>query len=408
MFTDTGWRSYISPTTAGIIGLALTIIVIRFPDAAFEASVAGLQLWFDIVLPALLPFFVLSEILLGLGVIHAVGVMLEPLMRPLFRIPGVGAFTLAMGLASGYPLGAKLTGRLRREGLCTREEAERLVSFANTADPLFMVGAVAFGMFGSAALGITIAAAHYLAAFTVGFLLRYHAGGAMGPERPVPSRAILRRAITEMAMARRRDGRPIGSLFSDAVRDSMGSMIFIGGCIMIFSVFIRIMTVSGIAEIVTSALSFIVSPLRIDPAVLPAIVNGLMEITLGAQMASQAPGELLDRLVAASFVIGWSGFSVHAQVAAMLHGTDVRMAPYILARLVHGVLAALLTWVLYPLLGDTALQSTSAAALMYSVPYWQRLAVLGGSMGIALGALVILSGLIVAVRRVRITVFRVP
>ena len=45
---------------------------------------------------------------------------------------------------------------------------------------------------------------------------------------------------------------------------------------------------------------------------------------------------------------------------------------------------------------------------MYSVPYWQRLAVLGGSMGIALGALVILSGLIVAVRRVRITVFRVP
>jgi nucleoside recognition membrane protein YjiH len=48
-----------------------------------------------------------------------------------------------MGLASGYPIGAKITGNLRREKLCTQVEGERLIAFCNTADPLFVIGAVA-------------------------------------------------------------------------------------------------------------------------------------------------------------------------------------------------------------------------------------------------------------------------
>ena len=39
-----------------------------------------------------------------MGVVHFLGVLLEPLMRPLFNVPGVGAFALSMGLAAGYPM----------------------------------------------------------------------------------------------------------------------------------------------------------------------------------------------------------------------------------------------------------------------------------------------------------------
>src|SRR5690606_20476877 len=169
-----------------------------YPEAAFEASLDGLKLWFEIVLPALLPFFTMAEILMGLGVIHAVGVLLEPLMRPVFRVPGVGGFAVAMGLASGYPLGAKITGTLRRQNLCNREEAERLLSFANTADPLFMIGAVAVGMFGLPQVGVTIVAAHYLSVVVVGFLMRYHAGGSVSPAVGRERGSILARALRAM------------------------------------------------------------------------------------------------------------------------------------------------------------------------------------------------------------------
>ncbi|NLZ28538.1 MAG: sporulation integral membrane protein YlbJ, partial [Firmicutes bacterium] len=131
-----------------LLVVGLTVSVILFPEDAFNASVTGLEIWWKIVFPALLPFFVISHILIGLGVVHMLGVILEPIMRPLFNVPGAGSFVLAMGLASGFPIGALLTTKLREQNLCTRIEAERLLSFTNTADPLFMFGAVAVGMIG--------------------------------------------------------------------------------------------------------------------------------------------------------------------------------------------------------------------------------------------------------------------
>ena len=63
--------------------------------------------------------------MLGMGVVHFIGVLLEPLMRPLFNVPGVGAFALSMGLAAGYPMDAVITGKFRRSRMCTRVEGER-------------------------------------------------------------------------------------------------------------------------------------------------------------------------------------------------------------------------------------------------------------------------------------------
>ena len=194
----------------------------------------------------------MSEILMGLGVVHFIGVLLEPLMRPLFQLPGTGAFAVAMGLASGYPIGAKITGQLHREGLCTGTEGERLIALANTADPLFMVGAVAVGMFGLEELGWTIACAHYLSVLLVGIAMGLIYGRRDAVARsgaPQQKKNMLARALKELELARLRDDRPIGQLFGDAVKDSFTSMLFIGGCIMIFSVLGRIMDVAGITAI---------------------------------------------------------------------------------------------------------------------------------------------------------------
>src|SRR5699024_9551147 len=90
----------------------LAIALIKFPDQAFEASIRGLNMWWEIVFPSLLPFFITAELLLSFGVVKFLGVMFEPIMRPLFNVPGVGSFAWLMGMASGYPTGAKISVRL--------------------------------------------------------------------------------------------------------------------------------------------------------------------------------------------------------------------------------------------------------------------------------------------------------
>lgn len=328
------------------IGLLLTSVVVLYPEDAFRSSVNGLRLWFDIVLPALLPFFVMAEIMMGLGVIHFIGVLLEPLMRPLFRIPGAGAFAAALGLAAGYPLGAKLAGNLARARLCTDVEGERLVSLANTADPLFMVGAVAVGMFGLPGIGSTLAVSHYLAVLCVGLLMRFHAAKAPATIEPPLTEPIFTRALRALYDARRSDGRPIGLLFGDAVRESLNALLFIGGTIIMFSVLIRMLTVAGIVGAVASLLQAPLGALGVDPTLTDALLIGFVEITNGARAASAANASLLWKVTVASGTIAWSGLSVHTQVAAMLHGTNVRITPYIIARSIHAVLAAAFAWLL--------------------------------------------------------------
>lgn len=63
-------------------------------------------------------------------------------MRPLFNVPGEGAFPFIMGIISGYPIGAKIVSDFKDNNICTPIECERLLAFTNNSGPLFIVGTV--------------------------------------------------------------------------------------------------------------------------------------------------------------------------------------------------------------------------------------------------------------------------
>ncbi|HWR43224.1 sporulation integral membrane protein YlbJ [Sporomusa sp.] len=323
----------------------ITVAMVTYPKEAFDSAIMGLNLWWNVVFPALLPFFILSEILMGIGVVHFIGILLEPLMRPIFNVPGVGAFAMSMGLASGYPMDAVITCKFRKNQLCTAVEAERLLSFTNTADPLFMFGAVAVGMFGMPELGATIALAHYLSSLLVGIAFRFHGRNrdSYTQDAPATNGNIIIRAFRALYNARQEDKRSTGQLLGDAVKSSMNTIMLIGGFIIVFSVFIRIMTVVGITDILTSLFASLLSLIGYSTNLAPSLVSGLLELDLGTLAASQAEAPLTQKVAVASAIIAWSGLSVHGQVASIVIESGIRMTPYMVGRLLHAVLAAIIT-----------------------------------------------------------------
>lgn len=383
------------------VAVAFTVFIVLNPEPAFQAAVRGLRVWWDIVFPALLPFFVGSEILMGLGVVHFMGVLLEPLMRPLFNVPGAGSFVMAMGLASGYPIGAMLTARLREKGLCSPTEGERLMCFTNTADPLFVTGAVAVGMFGRADIALTILAAHYLSSLSVGLVMRfYRPSGEVTPPIAVSEKASLGgRAWQALHEARERDGRPFGKLLGDAIRGSVNTLLLIGGFIILFAVLIEVLRAVGVVQVVASVIGAAVRLVGVDPAVAEALTSGIFEITLGTEAASRAAAGILPRVIAASAIIAWSGLSVHAQVASLIHGTGMSIAPYTMARVLHACLAGLYAFLLWgPMLGREAavpvfLQLSPAQG---GIAVWRtRLAICAATTGFLLATLAVLFGFVV-------------
>lgn len=140
------------------------------PRETVTAASAGIKLWYLVVIPALLPFFIIAELLVSLRFVNFLGILLEPIMRPVFRLPGCSSLVVVMGFTSGFPVGAILTKKLYDDHMLTANEAERLVSFTNNSSPLFILGAVGVGMFANPVAGYLLAAAHYLSNLCLGFL----------------------------------------------------------------------------------------------------------------------------------------------------------------------------------------------------------------------------------------------
>lgn len=400
-------NAYVVAALASIV----TVAIIAMPEVSFAASLEGLRVWWEVVFPALLPFFILSDALMALGVVHYIGALLEPLMRPLFGVPGVGAFAFAMGLASGYPIGARITARLRREGMCSQIEAERLVSFTNTADPLFMVGAVAVGMFRMPSLGGILASAHYISAVILGMALKWYGrpdGNNRRGERYRSEEPLLSRAAHELYTARRQDGRSVGQVFGDSVRDSVNTLLLIGGCIMVFSVIVQVLGVIQVTELLSVPLRWILVPLGMSKQLLPSIISGVFEITIGTEVASRAAAPLVQKAVVSSAIIAWSGLSVLAQVASMVHGTDIRLKPYCMARLAHAFLAGSCALVLIRLFPSSVAAASFAETALLGRPglLWGFARSIA-SAAVAFGLLGLTAAAVASARLPRTAVFRV-
>lgn len=350
---------------AMLIGLAVLMLI--YPVAYLEAALRGLAIWWDVLFPSLFPFFIISEVLLGFGIVHLIGTLLDPFMKPVFRIPGSGGFVAAMGYVSGYPIGAKLTAQLWQQKMVNRHEGERLVAFTTSSDPIFLIGAVSIGFFHNPQIVPILAIAHYGGGFLVGIIMRYHGSKdseetqheSQAPTKPRINR--LKVALRAMHQARVQDGRNLGELLQDAILSSLKLIIVVGGLVVFFSVFLELLTQADIMKGLYLIIEQILTVIGIPPALSHSLVGGIFEVTLGARYAGESAISipLSFKVAAAAFILSWGGLSVHAQIASILHSTNLRYWPFMIARLIHGILAATLVLLLWnTVAGDLDSQNT--------------------------------------------------
>lgn len=323
---------------AACCSLLLVVALIAFPNISFSASSAGLNLWWKAVIPALLPFLVAVELLSGLGAIHYLGTLLDPLMQSLFKVPGVGGFILAASLASGFPMGAMLISRYRQASALSKEEGERLVAFAHTAGPLFLLGSVSVGMLAWPQIGPTLALSQYLSCLFLGLLMRWHKRDAKPSLSAQPRVHIFTQAAKALITARKEDGRSIAKVLNDAIVKSSGTLLMLGGYIVTFSVLGELLTIALIPNLARI--------LSLNAKNLSLFCAGVMEVTTGCDRIAHSMLCMNRKIIAISATIGWSGLSVQGQAIGFLNKTDISLKPFYIARGLHACLAALFSTLL--------------------------------------------------------------
>ncbi|MGL4819258.1 MAG: nucleoside recognition domain-containing protein, partial [Bacilli bacterium] len=195
----------------------MTVLLFFHLETGINASIRGLSLWWEVVFPSLLPFFILSDLLVKLGVVHLIGRAFRPLAQFIFRLPGEAGVVWFMSMFTGFPAGARLTTTLYSAGSLTQREANRLLAMTNHSNPLFITGAVAIGFFHDPTLGLLFAITHYLGSFTLGLFLRFtEKRNENDMLRPV------------LSLDLRESHRPIGALMGDSITRSVQTLLLIG------------------------------------------------------------------------------------------------------------------------------------------------------------------------------------
>ena len=331
--------------------LLFAVCLLIMPTETVEASKRGLDIWANSVFPSLLPFFVTGELLIGFGVVHFIGVLFEPIMRPLFNVPGVGGFVWAIGMASGYPAGANFTARMRQEGQISKVEAERLVAFTNASNPIFIIAVISVSFLKTPSLGFLLAGVHYGSNLLVGLIMRFYERNQTDVRNKENRKGIWKRAFNTLHNTRITHNKPFGKLFGDAIIQSVETALMIGGFIIIFSVVSTVLIETGVLIWLSKVISTFFLIFNIPHILTLPFSIGIFEITIGSQqIAAILNQSMMINAMLISVLLAFNGLSVHAQVASILANTDIRYHAYLYGRLIQAGLAATLTLCLYPLI----------------------------------------------------------
>ena len=239
-----------------LLFLFFTFCLLIFSKSNLPAIKSGLQLWTNSVIPSLFPFFVATELLMHTNIINHLGILLNKFMRPLFNVPGEGAFAFIMGIISGYPVGAKIASNFRKNNICSKEECERLLSFTNNSGPLFIIGTVGILMFKNTSIGILLFITHLLACVSVGIIFR-----------------SWKRTSSTLASNKNLFNNPkkqsvhlynLGEILSESITNSISTILLIGGFIVIFSSIISILNATGILNYISNIFVPLFNFLNID------------------------------------------------------------------------------------------------------------------------------------------------
>lgn len=126
-----------------LIGLLVGLmLVFHFGPAWLFNPDMGPFLFEKLVIPVglLVPIgAIFLALLVGYGLLEFVGVLMHPIMRPVWKTPGRSAIDAVASFVGSYSLGLLITNRIYKEGKYTAKEAAIIATGFSTVSATFMV-----------------------------------------------------------------------------------------------------------------------------------------------------------------------------------------------------------------------------------------------------------------------------
>ena len=286
-----------------ICSLFFLVNLIIYRNLVFDTVGFSLNIWITSLLPALFPFFIVSDILINYDVIKYFPKVIRNSIKYLFNVSDNGLVIILLSMLSGFPSNARNIKNMYLDKKITKEEGEHLLYFTHFSNPMFILGTIPL-ILNSNKISKYILISHYLANIILGICLRKY-----------------NRVNDSNNSNYKEDKHNFGLVLTTSIRKSLDSVLGILGTLTVFLI-ISTLLINFFNLDNTSSL----------------LIKSILELTSGLKELGSY--NLLDKylLIISSCILSFGGLSVHMQVINELVDTDISYKNYFIGRILQVVL----------------------------------------------------------------------
>lgn len=296
----------------------LIYLLLRYPVQALDYAKTGLFLWFERMIPTLLPFMILSGIMVRMNLTERFASFFHPLFHRLFGISANGSYVLFMGMLCGFPMGARVIGELLGSGKMSEEEGSYLLSFCNNIGPIYFISFV------MVTLSISGNRMPFLIMYGLpliyGFILRRFTTFVSGLSKSKHFQRELSAAEIHTSASINHSSVSLPEATHGAIISGLKSIAALGGYMVFFNM-----------------LNIMFLPLTSLPDSFLSLCSCLLEITSGINRAGKNGFYMI------LILLPFGGLSCLAQTYSMIRHTNLSLSKYTF----HKIMQTALTAVIY-------------------------------------------------------------
>lgn len=318
-------NKYLSDCLFTLLIFAIMIIIISNPTKFTAGTISGLKLFFYSVLPGLFPFMLLTKLLTEIGFLFKITKRFDKFTHKVFGTPGVSLYAFLMSILSGYPIGAKIISDLYDKQLISENDAKKMSFFCTTSGPIFIIGAVGSGMFGSLKIGVILYFSHIVSSIILGICYNLLTKNKTSSKHEITYSSKLSKH---------------NNIFASAVNQTINSLFIVGAYITIFYLISELLNSFNVFSIISSWIAPFASKIGINEISIKGVLYGLLEVTRGAKELSINFSS--TSIALCSGILSFSGISIIMQSMTFLKTAKIKTHTFVFAKCVHSLLSVFL------------------------------------------------------------------
>ena len=303
-------KTKITGVLYSILMLAVLYVLITNYQLCRDSVGEALLICRNLIIPSLFPYMIFSRYLMASPLSSVFHLMFGKLSRKLLNLPGECISVFLLGSICGFPITAKCASQMYRDGVCSKNQAERLLCLANNAGCAFTVSIAGGLVLGSMRSGVALYVIQLVSAIIAHQIILFlHKDGFVHESVTVKAKIEVR--TPELPV-----------IISESV--------------------VNVFSVCGTIVFFTITMNFVREYLG-EHELLCLITNGVLEL-------STAVGMLADLLPSGGFAMAsaficWAGLSVHTQTAVILKDSGISLKLYLFSKATQSGIGALMAWI---------------------------------------------------------------